>query len=134
MPRIRHVVALLIIIACAWGLSCANADEQKLIRVTISSHEAAVVAPSKAVARRAVSSRPPTPREQMYVFWVLGKVLSYPVDKVESYVTRMFKGPFPTPVVKPAAATAGYNPFEARSFSEIPPAPPALGGAAAPNR
>ncbi len=134
MPRIRHVVALLIIITCVWGLSCANAEEQKLIRVTISSHEAVVVEPSKAMTSKAVSARPPTPREQMYVFWVLGKVLSYPVDKVESYVTRMFKGPFPTPVVKPASATAGYNPFEARSFSEIPPAPPARGGAAAPNR
>ena len=117
MPRIRHVVVFLIIITCAWGLSCANAEEQKLIRVTISSHEAAVVAPSKAVAPKAVSSRPPTPREQMYVFWLIGKVLSYPVDSVESYVTGLLNGPLPGPVAQPASAN---------SISTLAHAPPSM--------
>jgi hypothetical protein len=133
MSRIRQAVALIIIMTGAWGLSCANADERKLIRVTIGSPDATVVASSQPATAQPIPPRTPTPREQMYVFWILGKVLSYPVDKVESYVNDLLKKPLPGPVVKPASATPGYNPFEARSFSEIPPAPPARRGAAAPN-
>ncbi len=70
---------------------------------------------------------PPTPSEQMYVFWVVGKILSFPVDTVESYVTKL-RGEWRTKAV-PAAAPAQPNPFETRHIGQIPPAPPVVLGA-----
>jgi len=68
----------------------------------------------------------PTPSEQMYVFWILGKVISYPVDTVEAYVTRLREEWRAKPV--PAAAVVGPNPFETRRLGQIPPAPPVVSG------
>jgi len=70
----------------------------------------------------------------MYVFWIVGKILSYPVDKVEAFITGKLQS-FQKPILRPASAPASevqaVNPFDAVDTSEIPPAPPALGGAAA---
>lgn len=71
---------------------------------------------------------PPTPREQMYVFWILGKMLSYPVDKAESYVYNFINKPKPKvhSSTTPATASTAPNPFASVSWTDIPPAPPAL--------
>ena len=69
----------------------------------------------------------PTPAEPMYVFWILGKLISYPIDTVESYVTKIREDWKAKPV--PASATTGPNPFETRRLGQIPPAPPIERGA-----
>ncbi len=68
------------------------------------------------------SAPPPRPRDQMYVFWILGKVLSYPVDTVEQFVTKKIRQVSLKPETKPAAAP--INPFDEVDIREIPPAPP----------
>lgn len=68
----------------------------------------------------------PTPAEQLYVFWILGKIISYPVDTLEAYVGKLREDWRAKPV--PASAQVGPNPFEARNLGQIPPAPPVLSG------
>ncbi|MGC8658390.1 MAG: hypothetical protein ACP5U1_04890 [Desulfomonilaceae bacterium] len=68
----------------------------------------------------------PSPREQLYVFWLLGQVISYPIDKIESYVTKKLYS-LEMPKLVPAAATnarPSVSPFDALNRREIPPAPP----------
>jgi hypothetical protein len=60
----------------------------------------------------------------MYVFWIVGKILSFPVDTLESYVSRLREQW--TAKAVPAAAPAGPNPFEKRNIGQIPPAPPVV--------
>jgi len=112
------IVALMTVSVCF-----AEPAEKKLIPVRPSYQEAAYV-PQKAEAEDDL----PTPRDQMYVFWILGKVLSYPIDKAEEYVdsfirNRRIKA---VPASSPAQAT-GSNPFSSANWKEIPPAPPATG-------
>jgi len=64
----------------------------------------------------------PAPRDQLYVFWLLGKIISYPIDKVESYVSRKLNS-VGKPEAVPAAASAS-SPFDSINRREIPPAPP----------
>jgi hypothetical protein len=71
----------------------------------------------------------PTPSEQMYVFWIMGKILSFPVDTLESYVTRLRGEWNAKAVAVPASAPAQPNPFEKRHIGQIPPAPPVVLGA-----
>ncbi|MBM4328716.1 MAG: hypothetical protein FJ118_16305 [Deltaproteobacteria bacterium] len=74
----------------------------------------------------------PTPREQMYVFWLMGRAISYPLDRAESYLKKLSeKATFKQITVK---STPPPNPFDRLDVSEIPPAPPALHGAAASQR
>jgi hypothetical protein len=112
-------VATLIIL---WAVSACFAEpaEKKLIPVYPSYHEAAYV-PQKAE----VVDDLPTPRDQMYVFWILGRVLSFPFDKAEGYI-ESFKNSRKVKAV-PAAAPAqskAPNPFAFSNWKEIPPAPP----------
>jgi hypothetical protein len=66
----------------------------------------------------------PAPRDQLYVFWILGKVISYPIDKLESYISRKFIS-VQQPKAVPAAANGQVsNPFDSLNWREIPPAPP----------
>jgi hypothetical protein len=62
----------------------------------------------------------PSPRDQLYVFWFLGKMLSYPVDKIEAYIQSKLN----QPKAVPASAPSGANPFDSVNWREIPPAPP----------
>jgi hypothetical protein len=64
----------------------------------------------------------------MYVFWILGKVLSYPVDQLESFIRRQRNKPEVTPIK--ASAPSSYNPFKEIEGREIPPAPPVINGPA----
>ena len=69
----------------------------------------------------------PAPRDQLYVFWLLGRLISYPIDKVESYVSKKLY-PVEQPKAVPAAATGSVpSPFESINRREIPPAPPVEG-------
>ncbi len=68
----------------------------------------------------------PTPRDQLYVFWLFGKIISYPVDKIESYVSKKLYS-VEKPQLVPAAASAPgvvSSPFDSINRREIPPAPP----------
>lgn len=67
----------------------------------------------------------PSPRDQMYVFWILGKMLSYPVDKIESFVLSKLKRTDDSVEATPAGASSQPNPFQSINWREIPPAPPA---------
>jgi hypothetical protein len=64
----------------------------------------------------------------MYVFWILGKILSYPVDQAESYMSALIRRLRTGPAGTPASASSGPNPFDTIESREIPPAPPALSG------
>jgi len=119
----RFVAVLLITLwispAClTWGEN----SENKLIPVKPAYEEAAQ---PTGVDPNINTPPPPSPRDQMYVFWVLGRVLSYPIDTAESYVTGWIGRLRNRPVAQPAAAPAGPNPFNSIRSREIPPAPPA---------
>jgi len=126
---------MLVVFALFVSATCvcrAEQAEKKLIPVTPAYGETSTVpTPAPAPAALDPQSPPlPTPRDQMYVFWLLGQVLSYPIDKAESFVRARLKDFSSRPVAKPASAPAGENPFEAVQMREIPPAPPILPKAA----
>jgi hypothetical protein len=114
------------------GLAQAENTGKKLIPVKPSYHEATYVPQAEQPAADPTMPPPPTPREQMYVFWILGKMLSYPIDKAESYVYSFKRKPKPQVegAPTPATASATPNPFSSVNWNEIPPAPPASGAAA----
>lgn len=136
MKRIGVVLAC--VTAIMTGAVCAYAEQSKeaLIRVKPAYQEATYVPQEHTRQADAVPAGPPppSPRDQMYVFWLVGKILSYPVDRVEAFITsrlqNLQKSTF-RPASAPAAEVQAINPFDAVDTSEIPPAPPALAGAAA---
>lgn len=100
--------------------------ESKLIQVKPSYSESSYQPSEQVQGETGYSYIPPTPRDQMYVFWILGKMLSYPIDKVEDFISsRLRSRETPKPVAAPAVATSKPNPFDSVNFREIPPAPPA---------
>jgi hypothetical protein len=120
----RRFVAVLLVtlwispVCLTWGEN----PQGKLIPVKPAYEEA--VQPTQAV-RDANTPTPPTPRDQMYVFWVLGRILSYPIDTAESYVSEWIGSWRNRPIAQPASAPAAPNPFTSIRLREIPPAPPA---------
>jgi hypothetical protein len=72
----------------------------------------------------------PKPSDQLYVFWYLGKIISYPIDTAEAYITSYIaKLRQPAqPVAVPASSTPLSNPFDSVKWNAIPPAPPAVSG------
>jgi hypothetical protein len=133
--RARKPLLLFVSLTVLWispvGLAQAENAGKKLIPVKPSYHEATYVPPVERPAVDPSMPPPPTPREQMYVFWILGKMLSYPVDKAESYVYSFTKKTKPQGdgAPTPATAAATPNPFSSVNWSEIPPSPPASGSA-----
>ncbi len=119
----RRFVGVLLItlwispVCLTWG----EKPETKLIRVKPAYEEVAEPAPA---VRNPNTPPPPSPRDQMYVFWILGRILSYPIDTAESYVSGWVDRWRNRPVAQPAAAPAGPNPFNSIRLREIPPAPP----------
>lgn len=124
MPRILLALSLIgSWFACGCLDNAAIAAEQ-LIPVKPAYAEAAPESQiSKAPAENDAVPEP-TPRDQMYIFWLLGRIISYPVDKAESFLTGQIKRWQNGPVVTPASAPASSNPFESVKWREIPPAPP----------
>lgn len=104
---------VLIILWCASGCyGESGTSDRKLIPVKPSYHEAAYVPESEVPSADSAATRPPTPREQMYVFWILGRILSYPMDKAESYIRQKLQGSALKPASAPAAATPASSPFD----------------------
>ena len=72
----------------------------------------------------------PKPSDQLYVFWYLGKIISYPIDTAEAYITSYIarlRQPA-QPVAVPASSTPLSNPFDSVKWKAIPPAPPVVSG------
>jgi hypothetical protein len=130
---VRKPILLFVSLTLLWitpvGLAQAETAGKKLIPVKPSYHEATYVPPAERPTVDPNMPPPPTPREQMYVFWILGKMLSYPIDKAESYVYSFTKKTKPKVdgAPTPATAAATPNPFSSVNWSEIPPSPPASG-------
>jgi hypothetical protein len=119
----KCIVVLLITMWIAPAfLAIAQNTDQKLIRVRPSYSE-------ETQAPRAVphpnEPQAPTPRQQMYVFWILGHVLSYPIDTAESYISDWIGRWRHEPVATPASAPAGPSPFDSLRTGQIAPAAPA---------
>jgi len=139
MTRIGLVLVCVGLVIAFAAPAGAQQSQDGRIRVKPAYQEAAYVPQQHARQDEAATAGPPppSPRDQMYVFWLVGKILSYPVDKMEAFIASKWQN-FQKPALRPASAPASevqaVNPFDAIDTSEIPPAPPALGGAAAKNR
>lgn len=128
MARICLVAtACLIFLAQTFVGGPAYSDEG-LIPVRPSYQEASYPARTPQMVQGFPEGRAPTPREQMYVFWILGKVLSYPIDQIESFIRKQRNKTAVTPIK--ASASSSYNPFKEIEGREIPPAPPVIKGPA----
>ncbi len=113
MAKTSLIVVLSIL--CGTAACFAQSAEKKLIPVRPSYQEAAYTAQSESAADEL-----PSPRDQMYVFWILGRVLSYPFDKAESLIDswkQKRKAPS-APAAVPAAAS-GPKPFTSATWEQI---------------
>lgn len=115
-------LSLVVMLSVNAGAENRNA---KLIPVKPATNEAAA-SPSNLESRTVYEAQyaEPAPRDQLYVFWVLGKVISYPIDKVESYISKKISSlqqPKAVPALAPASSS---SPFDSLNWREIPPAPP----------
>jgi hypothetical protein len=129
MSKINVQAVIAVTVICCLYTAYALGNDSGLIRVEPSHHEAlSAPNPNKPDEASNVLGTP-TPREQMYVFWLLGKALSYPVDRIESYI--MLKLKRGSKKQAPINVSSVPNPFEAADMSQIPPAPPVIMGAAA---
>ncbi|MEJ2716110.1 MAG: hypothetical protein P8182_03080 [Deltaproteobacteria bacterium] len=128
MRKIFPVLIFLILWTATSCLGAAEKGENNLIPVKPSYQEASYVPDAKRPASNSPYVRSgPTPREQMYVFWIFGKVLSYPIDRAESFIRGMLTRSPAKPAAVPAGVKARPDPFQSADLREIPPAPPALG-------
>ncbi|MDQ1238609.1 MAG: hypothetical protein QG577_794 [Thermodesulfobacteriota bacterium] len=119
---------MLVVVFLGMGFVAFSGDcnaQQGLIPVKPSYTDAAYTPQKEAGVQDTETFATPTPRDQMYVFWVLGKMLSYPIDKAESFIVSKLKRGADPAVVKPASAPSQPNPFQSVNWREIPPAPPA---------
>lgn len=111
IPR-GFVASLMVIALCGALPLLAGAAEGKLIPVR----------PAYAEAPADPEAPPtPSPKQQMYIFWLLGKMISFPIDKAESFVRGQIERPFFRPASSPAAEN---DPFASLDRGEVPPAPP----------
>lgn len=124
MYRSLLILLVSIVLVSPAGLVSAEQAVKNLVPVK-SEYAQDAQAPASPEPVKSAGAPSPTPAEQMYVFWMVGKVLSYPIDTLEGYVRRLMEAPHPK--VVPASAPATRNPFEARDLGQIPPAPPVLG-------
>lgn len=119
---------LILLFTVLWLVTAAfgqpGKPEKNLVPVTSAADET----PSRQQqARTSDTPEAPTPAEQMYVFWYLGRAISYPVDAVEAYIKSWLTAP--KPVAVPASASSASNPFDSVKWRAIPPAPPVTEGA-----
>ncbi len=127
MAKLFVALSMILIIGCFSCFAQVETGKAKLIQVK-PSYQAAAYSPQGNRAADVDDPNGPTPREQMYVFWLLGKILSYPIDSAEAFIqNRLARPPDKTgPEAQPKVA----DPFDAVSLRDIPPAPPALGAQA----
>lgn len=121
----RKMIAVLLVGLCAISAGFAQAADNRLIPVFPSQQQPTYAPPPPT----SDAEQLPSPRDQLYVFWVLGKVLSYPFDKVDSYIEHWKSRRKAQGQAVPASAPArSENPFDSVNWREIPPAPPTEGG------
>jgi len=125
MGRILGILVLVTLWTSIICVACADTTNPNLIPVKPSYSEASYTPQNQQDTENREFIPSPTPRDQLYIFWLLGKALSYPVDKAEAYIMSKFKKSPQDGVPTPAAATSGPNPFTSVNWREIPPAPPA---------
>jgi len=126
------VGVLLLLVFVLAGSSCLGQDAaggKKLIPVKPTYQEASYVPPAGPSDPAASASTYPTPKDQLYVFWILGRMLSYPFDKTEAYLQSLLEKPRVKATAPKAMETR--DPFVRLDVRQIPPAPPALRGLAA---
>ena len=128
MTRICLIVSACLILSSLAFLAGPAHPDDRLIRVKPSYQEASYSGRTPQMVEGFSETRAPSPREQMYVFWILGKVLSYPIDQLESFINQQRNKAVVTPIK--ASASSSYNPFKEIEGREIPPAPPVINGPA----
>jgi hypothetical protein len=131
MPRICVVLLLVVLCGASQCLGEAKKGDTIIVRVTPAPQQPDPAPQAQQAVAQPTEARAPTPREQLYVFWILGRMLSYPLDRAESYIRGKLERRSQEPVAVPANASGPGNPFDSVAQREIPPAPPAVGGAAA---
>jgi hypothetical protein len=125
LPEVNSMARtfLILLFAFLWLTTVAFAQqgkpEKNLIPVTPATEESVS---GKQQAGSSAGPNAPTPSEQMYVFWYLGRIISYPVDTVEAYIKSWMTAP--KPVAVPASGSSASNPFDSVKWRAIPPAPP----------
>lgn len=126
MAKIIAVLALTLLLAVSVCFGQSQNSEKKLIQVKPDYSEV-VPEPQPQAQIDPYAPPPPRPRDQLYVFWILGRLINYPIDKVESYIykIRSERKRDGTPV--PASAGSDRNPFNSLNWREIPPAAPISG-------
>lgn len=127
MMRITMIVALsAVLIGLAGPGNTAETGRNELIPVTPSYREASFAPTEEPQVSDPYGTAMPAPRDQLYVFWILGRIISYPIDRAESFISDRLKKRSAAPAAQPQPQTAssGPNPFNSVNWSEIPPAPP----------
>jgi hypothetical protein len=125
MTKIIAMLILFTLWVTPYCCELAKAADGNLIPVKPSYSEATYTPQSTDDSENSGIFPSPTPRDQMYIFWILGKVLSYPIDKTESFIMSKIRRPQGNAVATPASAANAPNPFTQVNWREIPPAPPA---------
>lgn len=123
MAKIIAVLVVTVLFGAAACFGQSGNSDKKLIHVKPDYGEpASQVQPEPQIDPYAPV--PPRPRDQLYVFWILGRLINYPIDKVESFIVnlRSERKKDGTPV--PASAGPSGSPFSSVNWREIPPAPP----------
>lgn len=119
------ILRIMVMGSCLLALPMHCLAESGLIPVKPSYAEASYTLSKTTDTPDIEAASTPSPKDQMYVFWILGKMLSYPVDKVESFIVSKMKRYSDSVAPSPAGASAQPNPFQSINWREIPPAPPA---------
>ena len=128
MMKIVLVMALALVLGAAPVFGQPEKADKDLIKVFPSYQEASYVPSRSGETGPTNTISQPSPKDQMYVFWFLGRALSYPVDKVESLVSNWRAKRAEKAIATPASSSGVPNPFDSVKWREIPPAPPAVAG------
>jgi hypothetical protein len=126
MRKVLLIVVLISILVTPPVLGDPGKGSSDLIKVTPSYHKASYVQAKRRPNPYVANQPSPRPRDQLYVFWLLGKALSYPIDRTESYIAGLRARSAAKTTTKPAVSPTTNNPFLSRNLHEIPPAPPVL--------
>jgi len=129
MTKTLALLSLVILLAVSVCFGQSQNSDKKLIQVKPAYSEAPPE-PQPQVEIDPYAPTPPRPRDQLYVFWILGKLISYPVDTVESYIHKIRSDRKREGAPVPASAGSDRNPFNSVNWREIPPAPPVAGAPA----
>ena len=130
MKKAIFLCSTVILIASFSLNSLAESKSPKLIVVKPAYSQSANEKQNEGPVNTDAQYANPSPREQLYLFWLLGKIISYPIDNIESYVTKKLYS-VEIPKLVPAAATntrPSVSPFDSLNRREIPPAPPVQDG------